>query len=397
MSDAPSPPPLTGIKVVELARVLAGPWAGQTLADLGAEVIKIESPSGDDTRQWGPLLSSLLLLIRVKIQGTEKTTEKTAAYFHSCNRGKKSVVLDFKNPEDLATLKTLIAECDVLIENFKVGGLKKYGLDYASQIKQNPRLIYCSITGFGQTGPYAHRAGYDFLMQGMSGLMSYTGSPSSEPQKVGVAITDIATGLYSVIAIQSALIARQNTGKGQHIDMSLLDVSVALSANQGMNYLATGRAPARRGNDHPNIVPYRAFRVADGWIILAVGNDGQFANLCQVLDCPDLSKDPRFATNSARVENREALIPLLETRILPMIRADLLAACETAGVPAGPINDMADVFADSQVKHRGLQIDLNGVASIRNPIVFSSSAMARMVASPALGADTVAVKNKQTK
>ncbi len=384
MSDLPSPPPLTGIKVVELARVLAGPWAGQTLADLGAEVIKIESPSGDDTRQWGPPFIA-------------RKGEKTAAYFHSCNRGKKSVVLDFKKPEDLTTLKTLIAECDVLIENFKVGGLKKYGLDYASQIKQNPRLIYCSITGFGQTGPYAHRAGYDFLMQGMSGLMSYTGSPSSEPQKVGVAITDIATGLYSVIAIQSALIARQNTGFGQHIDMSLLDVSVALSANQGMNYLATGRAPHQRGNDHPNIVPYRAFQLKDGWIILAVGNDGQFANLCQILHCPDLSKDPRFATNSARVENREALIPLLEKQISPMIRADLLAACETAGVPAGPINDMADVFADSQVQHRGLQIDLNGVDSIRNPIVFSSSELARMVASPALGADTVATKNKQNK
>ena len=404
MSDLPSPPPLTGIKVVELARVLAGPWAGQTLADLGAEVIKIESPSGDDTRQWGPPFIESFIADKgekttekpTKI-GTEKTTEKTAAYFHSCNRGKKSVVLDFKNPEDLATLKILIAECDVLIENFKVDGLKKYGLDYASQIKQNPRLIYCSITGFGQTGPYAHRAGYDFLMQGMSGLMSYTGSPSSEPQKVGVAITDIATGLYSVIAIQSALIARQNTGKGQHIDMSLLDVSVALSANQGMNYLATGHAPNRRGNDHPNIVPYRAFRLKDGWIILAVGNDGQFASLCQVLDCFELAKDPRFATNSARVENREALIPLLETRILPMTRADLLAACETAGVPAGPINDMADVFADSQVKHRGLQIDLDGVASIRNPIVFSSSELARMVASPALGADTVATKNKQNK
>ena len=400
MSDAPSPPPLTGIKVVELARVLAGPWAGQTLADLGAEVIKIESPSGDDTRQWGPPFIESFIADKGEKPTetrTEKTTEKTAAYFHSCNRGKKSVVLDFKNPEDLAILKTLIAECDVLIENFKVDGLKKYGLDYQSQIKQNPRLIYCSITGFGQTGPYAHRAGYDFLMQGMSGLMSYTGSPSSEPQKVGVAITDIATGLYSVIAIQSALIARQNTGKGQHIDMSLLDVSVALSANQGMNYLATGRAPARRGNDHPNIVPYRAFQLKDGWIILAVGNDGQFASLCQVLDCFELSKDPRFATNSARVENRDSLIPLLETRISPRLRADLLAACETAGVPAGPINDMADVFADSQVKHRGLQIDLNGVASIRNPIVFSSSELARMVASPALGADTVAVKNKQNK
>lgn len=373
--------PLKGIKVIELARVLAGPWAGQTLADLGAEVIKIESPQGDETRHWGPPF-------------VEHAGSKTAAYFHSCNRGKRSICLDFKNAADLAVLKKLISQADVVIENFKVGGLKKYGLDYETLAAQNPRLIYCSITGFGQDGPYAARAGYDFLMQGMAGLMSYTGSPESQPQKVGVAITDIATGLYCVIAVQAALLARGNSGRGQQIDMSLLDVGVALSANQGMNYLASGTPPARRGNDHPNIVPYRVFDVADGHIIIAVGNDNQFAALCKILDCSALTSDSRFATNSARVENRESLTLLLSEKIAPHTRADLLRACEGAGVPAGPINDMEQVFKDAQVQHRSLKMDVDGIASVRNPIRFSESQLAEPTPSPSLDGDREAVLKK---
>ena len=367
--------PLNGIKVVELARILAGPWAGQTLADLGAEVIKVESPDGDDTRTWGPPF-------------IETDAGRTAAYFHSCNRGKKSVVLDFKTKQGAADLLGLIADADILIENFKVGGLAKYGLDYESLRKLNPSLIYCSITGFGQTGPYANRAGYDFLMQGMSGLMSITGEPDQQPQKVGVAVTDVFTGLYSVIAIQAALAHRAQTGEGQHIDMSLLDVSAAVSANQGMNYLASGTAPSRRGNDHPNIVPYRVFATSDGHVILAVGNDSQFTKLCHILGCDDLANDPKFSTNEARVTNRDALVALLEPLTSKHTKVHLLAMCETRGVPAGPINTMKDLFDDPQVQHRELQLDLNGVPSIRNPIRFSKSALNQNTASPDLGADT---------
>lgn len=366
---------MNGIKVVELARILAGPWAGQTLADLGAEVIKVESPDGDDTRTWGPPF-------------IETDAGRTAAYFHSCNRGKKSVVLDFKTEQGAADLLGLIANADILIENFKVGGLAKYGLDYESLRKLNPSLIYCSITGFGQTGPYANRAGYDFLMQGMSGLMSITGEPDQQPQKVGVAVTDVFTGLYSVIAIQAALAHRAQTGEGQHIDMSLLDVSAAVSANQGMNYLASGKAPNRRGNDHPNIVPYRVFATSDGHVILAVGNDSQFTKLCHILGCDDLANDPKFSTNEARVTNRDALVALLEPLTSKHTKVQLLAMCETKGVPAGPINTMKDLFDDPQVQHRELQLDLNGVPSIRNPIRFSKSALNQNTASPDLGADT---------
>ncbi|PIB23101.1 CoA-transferase [Amylibacter kogurei] len=373
--------PLNGIKVIELARILAGPWAGQTLADLGAEVIKIESPSGDDTRTWGPPF-------------IEHDGEKTAAYFHACNRGKKSVVLDFKTDDGRQQLLDLIADADVLIENFKVGGLKKYGLDFESLSHLNPRLIYCSITGFGQTGPYANRAGYDFLMQGMAGLMSYTGEPDGQPQKVGVAVTDVFTGLYSVIAIQGALAHRATTGRGQHIDMSLLDVCTAVSANQGMNFLTTGVAPKRRGNDHPNIVPYRVFATSDGHVILAVGNDGQFAKLCAILNLDHLAKDPRFATNQARVEHRDILVPMLQAELEKISKSDCLKACETNGVPAGPINDMAEVFADPQVQSRGLQLDLDGVPSIRNPIRFSQSDMTQNTPSPRLGKHTKDVLKK---
>lgn len=364
--------PLSGLKVVELARILAGPWAGQTLADLGAEVIKVESPAGDDTRTWGPPF-------------IDHDGERSAAYFHSCNRGKSSVVIDFKTAEGLDQLMSLLSEADILIENFKVGGLAKYGLDYDNLKSQFPKLIYCSITGFGQTGPYADRAGYDFLMQGMSGLMSVTGEAEGTPQKVGVALTDVMTGLYAVIAIQAAVLERQKSGLGQQIDLSLLDVATATMANQAMNFLATGQAPKRRGNDHPNIVPYRAFAVADGHIIIAVGNDGQFQKFATLLGLGALADDSRFATNQARVENRDDLCDRLQSVMNLRSGQELLAACKAAGVPAGPINDMGEVFADPHVIARGLQIELDGVAGVRNPIQFSRSKSTAEIPSPNLG------------
>ena len=367
--------PLKGLKVIELARILAGPWAGQTLADLGAEVIKIESPQGDDTRGWGPPFVS-------------HDGETSAAYFHACNRGKKSVVVDFKDPIALQNLKQLIADADVVIENYKVGGLAKFGLDFDSLISLNPKLIYCSITGFGQTGPYAKRAGYDFLLQGMSGLMSITGEPDRQPQKVGVAVTDVFTGLYSVIAIQAALAQRAVSGVGQHIDMSLFDVAVAVTANQAMNYLATGTPPVRKGNAHPNIVPYQVFETSDSFVIIAVGNDGQFCKFCKILDCASLVCDPKFATNSARVENRDALTKLLNAQVSKFSKSDLLSQCDAAGVPAGPINTMGEVFDDPQIKHRELLMDLDGVPSVRLPIRFSESDPGTQSASPILGKNT---------
>jgi crotonobetainyl-CoA:carnitine CoA-transferase CaiB-like acyl-CoA transferase len=363
--------PLKGIRVIELARILAGPWAGQTLADLGAEVIKVESLSGDDTRTWGPPF-------------VETDGEVNAAYYHSCNRGKHSVSLDFQTPEGLAQLKKLIASADILIENFKVGGLAKYGLDYDSLSDEFPALIYCSITGFGQTGPYAKRAGYDFLMQGMSGLMSVTGEPDRQPQKVGVAVTDVFTGLYAVIGIQAALRNRDNSGQGQHIDMSLLDVATAVTANQAMNYLATGTAPNRKGNDHPNIVPYCVVETNDGHIILAVGNDGQFQKFATVFGT-DWATDPRFETNPKRIENRAALLDLIESHTTQLTKAQLLSECEKRSVPAGPINTMDEVFNDPQVIHRGMQVDAGGVPSVRNPIVFSDMDMDFNRPSPNLG------------
>jgi crotonobetainyl-CoA:carnitine CoA-transferase CaiB-like acyl-CoA transferase len=363
--------PLKGIRVIELARILAGPWAGQTLADLGAEVIKVESLSGDDTRTWGPPF-------------VETDGEVNAAYYHSCNRGKHSVSLDFQTPEGLAQLKELIASADILIENFKVDGLAKYGLDYSSLSREFPALIYCSITGFGQTGPYSKRAGYDFLMQGMSGLMSVTGEPDRQPQKVGVAVTDVFTGLYAVIGIQAALRNRDNTGQGQHIDMSLLDVATAVTANQAMNYLATGTAPNRKGNDHPNIVPYCVVETIDGHIILAVGNDGQFQKFATVFDA-DWATDPRFETNPNRIENRTTLLDLIESQTRKLTKAQLLFECEKRGVPAGPINTMDEVFNDPQVIHRGMQVDASGVPTVRNPIVFSGMDMDFVRPSPNLG------------
>ncbi|MWB76998.1 CoA transferase [Pseudooceanicola sp. 216_PA32_1] len=364
--------PLAGLKVVELARILAGPWAGQTLSDLGAEVIKVESPDGDDTRQWGPPF-------------VERAGETTASYYHATNRGKKSVTLDFRTPEGQEAVREMVRDADILIENFKVGGLKKYGLDYDSLSQVNPRLIYCSITGFGQTGPYAHRAGYDYIIQGMSGLMSVTGAPDGEPLRHGVAITDLFTGVYSVVGILSALHQRQVTGRGQQVDMSLLDCAVSVTANQAMNYLTTGKSPMRTGNTHPNVVPYQVFEVSDGHMIVATGNDGQYRRFCDLLGLPDLKDAPEFLTNSQRIANRDRLIPQIQAACLAFSRAELLAACEAQGVPAGPINRMEDVFADPQVIARGMQVDLDGIPGVRAPLRFSDAELKLDHPSPRLG------------
>lgn len=366
--------PLAGLKVIELARILAGPWTGQTLADLGADVIKIESPTGDDTRQWGPP--------NIKQQGDE-----SAAYYHSCNRGKRSMVSDLKNPEDLAYVKELISEADVFIENFKVGGLTNYGLDFESVHALNPRLIYCSITGFGQTGPYASRAGYDFMIQGMSGIMDLTGEADGSPQKIGVAFSDVFTGLYSVIAIQSALLLRQQTGLGQHIDMALFDCMTSVLANQAMNYLSTGKTPKRMGNKHPNICPYETVEASDGHIIIACGNDAQFQRLCDSINLSIAKSDDRFSNNPLRVQNREQLMILINEKTRAICKADLLRALEQAVVPAGPINSVEEAFNDPQFKHRQLQIDNDGVPGVRTPIQFGTTTMVANSGAPALGAD----------
>lgn len=364
--------PLAGLKVVELARILAGPWAGQTLADMGATVVKVESPEGDDTRKWGPPF--------VKRDG-----DRSAAYFHSCNRGKSSVVVDFRTDEGKQKIYDLLEDADVLIENFKVGGLKKYGLDYETLRKKYPRLVYCSITGFGQTGPYAHRAGYDYIIQGMSGLMSVTGEPDGQPQKVGVAVTDVFTGMYAVSAILAAIHQRNTTNRGQHIDLALLDVATSVMANQALNYLATGNAPKRLGNAHPNIVPYQVFACADGHFIVAAGNDAQYQKLCKLLGAEELGTDPRFVTNADRLSNRTVLGVLLTDLMKERTKSELLAACEENGVPAGPINDMAEVFADPQVLARGLQIEIDGIPSVRLPVIFSDAETQTQYASPRLG------------
>ncbi len=334
--------PLAGVRVVELARILAGPWAGQVLADLGAEVIMVESPEGDDTRRWGPPFID------------NPDGSRDAAYFHAANRGKRSVVADFATEAGRAKVRALIADADVVIENFKVGGLAKYGLDYAALSADHPGLVYCSITGFGQDGPYAARAGYDFIVQGMGGIMSLTGEPDSAPQKIGVAYADILTGLYAVIGIQAALAERARTGRGCHVDMALFDVMVGTLANQAMNYLVSGTAPTRLGNAHPNIAPYAAYPTADGWIILAVGNDRQFERACEVLG---LHCDETFATNALRVAQRAILDPLVAAATRLWERDALLAALEAAGVPAGPINDVEQAFADPQIVHRGMRIE----------------------------------------
>ena len=359
-------PPLAGIKVVELARILAGPWAGQVLADLGAEVVKVESPEGDDTRRWGP-----------PFVGDD------AAYFHATNRGKRSVVADFATAGGRAKVLELVAEADVLIENFKLGGLVKYGLDYPSLCKVNPRLVYCSITGFGQDGPYANRAGYDFIVQGMSGIMDLTGDPLGAPQKIGVAYADILTGLYAVIAIQAALRQREATGRGQLIDMALFDVMTGTLANQAMNYLVSGKVPKRLGNAHPNIAPYEAFPVADGWIIIAVGNDAQFLRLCDVIDIP---YEKKWWTNAGRVRDRVALSQAISAQTRDWEKAALLADLEEQGIPAGPINTVAEALTDPQIAARGMVLDLgDGLKGLRTPIRFSDAELAPPRRSPKLG------------
>jgi crotonobetainyl-CoA:carnitine CoA-transferase CaiB-like acyl-CoA transferase len=351
--------PHDGLRVVELARILAGPWIGQTLADLGADVIKIESTSGDDTRSWGPPF--------LDVGG-----EQSAAYFHACNRGKRSIVVDFDTEEGRSTVIELIRQADVVVENFKVGGLKKYGLDYESVSRVNPRLIYCSVTGFGQSGPYAHRPGYDFVVQGMSGIMELTGETEGSPQKIGVAFADIFTGLYGVIGIQAA---RQQTGRGQHVDMALLDCMTGVLANQALNYFATGKSPTRLGNAHPNIAPYQTFKVCDGYVNIAVGNDRQFASLCKVLGVPELPTSETYRTNAARVKNRVALTGELANALASWQRNELLDALEKAVVPGGPINTVGEAFSDPHIVARGLQIRPGGVPGIRTPIQFSESNM----------------------
>lgn len=374
--------PLSHVRVLELARILAGPWAGQVLADLGASVVKVERPQGgDDTRSWGPPFA----------EGTRES-----AYFLSTNRGKRSITVDFEAAEGQSLIRALAENCDVLVENFKVGGLKKYGLDWETLRAINPRLIYCSITGFGQDGPYAHRAGYDFAIQAMGGLMSVTGAADGEPMKVGVAVTDVFTGLYAAIAILGALTHRERTGEGQWIDLSLLDTQVAVLANQALNYLVSGRPPGRLGNAHPNIVPYQAFATATGHMVIAVGNDGQFGRLCSVLGCGEWAADARFATNPARVANRAALVEMISKKLLARPAADWLAALEEVGVPAAPINDLGQVFADPQVTARGLRLDLahptaGCVPSVASPIRYSATPLSYERAPPLLGADTAAV------
>lgn len=364
--------PLHGIKVIELARILAGPWAGQTLADLGADVIKVEAPEGDDTRRWGPPF-------------IDRDGDRSAAYFHATNRGKRSIICDFRTAEGQDVVRKLIADADVVIENFKVGGLAKYGLDWPSLQAINPRLIYCSITGFGQTGPYAHRAGYDFIIQGMAGVMSVTGEKGGQPQKVGVAVTDVFTGVYAATAILAALVQRGVTGRGQQIDMALMDVATAIMANQNMNYLTTGKAPAKMGNAHPNLAPYAVFDCADGWIILATGNDGQYRKLCAILGLDPLADHPDYLTNADRVRNREPLTDAITAATVTWTKADLLQACEDHGVPAGPINNLAEVFADPQVIARKMQLDLGGVPGVRSPFTFSDADLSLDRPAPKLG------------
>jgi crotonobetainyl-CoA:carnitine CoA-transferase CaiB-like acyl-CoA transferase len=363
--------PLHGIKVVELARILAGPWAGQVLADLGAEVIKIESPEGDDTRRWGPPFV------------TNPDGTQDAAYFHAANRGKHSVIADFTTEQGRRTVLDLVRDADVVIENFKLGGLARYGLDYASLRAVNPRLVYCSITGFGQTGPYAARAGYDFIVQGMAGIMDLTGDPAGPPQKIGVAYADILTGLYAVIAIQAALRQRESTGEGQQIDLALMDVMVGTLANQAMNCLVSGEAPRRMGNAHPNIAPYEAFATADGWIVIAVGNDAQFRRLADLLDLPDT---PGWASNAGRVADRQALSAAIAGQTGDWETAALLDDLAQQGIPAGPINSVAQALADPQIQARGMVLDLgDGLRGIASPIRFVDGDPAPPRRSPRLG------------
>ena len=380
--------PLAGLRVLELARILAGPWAGQILADLGADVIKVERKgSGDDTRGWGPPF----------VEATEGG-HLDAAYFHATNRGKRSIEIDFENEDGRRIVKKLAARSDVLVENFKVGGLAKFGLDYASLSNENPRLIYCSVTGFGQSGPYATRPGYDLMAQGMGGIMDLTGAPEGEPQRAGVPVADIFTGIYSVVGILAALIERERTGRGCLVDTALVDSQVGVLANQALNYLISGKVPRRIGNAHPNIVPYQVFPVADGHIIIATGNDSQFGKLCALLGESKIAEEPRYRSNSDRLANREELIARLSALTLRWRRDDLLAKLEGLGVPAGPINTLEQVFADPQVIHRGMRIDRPSAAAkggtipgVRTPIIIGGRPMAAERPSPRLGEHTAEV------
>jgi crotonobetainyl-CoA:carnitine CoA-transferase CaiB-like acyl-CoA transferase len=385
------PAPLTGIRVLDLTRVLAGPWCTQNLADLGAEVIKIERPgAGDDTRAWGPPY--------LKDEAGNDTTE--AAYYLSANRNKMSVALDIASPRGAELVRELALQSDILVENFKVGGLKKYGLDYESLKAINPRLIYCSITGFGQTGPYASRPGYDFMIQGMGGLMSITGErddlPGGGPQKAGVAVADLMTGMYSTVGILAALLERANSGLGQHIDMALLDCQVSMMANQNLNFMTSGVAPKRAGNAHQNLVPYQVFAAADGHLIVAVGNDSQFRNYCGAIGLPELSADPRFSTNPQRVKNRTELVPLLAERMATGARDHWLAALEAVGVPAGPINTLDQVYEDPHVLARQMKRELphpaaGKVPMAASPLKFSDSPVEYRRPPPMLGEHTAQV------
>ena len=376
------PGPVAGLRVLELARILAGPWAGQILADLGADVIKVERRgTGDDTRGWGPPF----------VEATDGG-HLGAAYFHATNRGKRSIELDFEREQDRRIVRKLAARSDVLIENFKVGGLAKFGLDYASLSKENPRLIYCSVTGFGQTGPSATRAGYDLMAQGMGGIMDLTGTPDGEPQRAGVPVADIFTGIYSVIGILAALIERDRTGRGCLVDTALLDSQVGVLANQALNYLVSGKVPERLGNAHPNIVPYQVFPVADGHIIIATGNDNQFAKLCAVLGEAQIAQEPHWLANSDRLANRDSLVARLSDLTRKWQRAELLAKLEAVQVPAGPINSLDQVFADPQVRHRGMRIDPPSAAAqggripgVRTPITLAGQPMVAERSSPRLG------------
>ena len=376
---------LSHIRVLDLSRVLAGPWCSQHLADLGAEVIKIERPgTGDETRAWGPPY--------LKDADGNDTTE--AAYYLSCNRGKKSLTLDISTKEGQDIVRKLAAKSDVVLENYKVGQLKKYGLGYDELNAINPKIVYCSITGFGQTGPWSHRPGYDFIIQGLGGLMSITGErddlPGGGPQKVGVAVTDLMTGMYATIAILAALTHRERSGAGQNIDMALLDVSVAMLANMNMNYLTSDQVPKRWGNAHPNVIPYQVFACSDGHIIVAVGNDSQFRKFCEALGVSDLGSDERFATNSNRIRHRAALIPLLEPLVKLRTRDEWVNALEAAGVPCGPINNIDQVFENPQVKARGIKVDIphplaGSVPQVASPMRFSETPIEYHTAPPTLG------------
>ncbi|MFP3979046.1 CaiB/BaiF CoA transferase family protein [Marinobacter sp. KMM 10035] len=378
--------PLAGIRVLDLSRILAGPWCSQHLADMGAEVIKVEHPErGDDTRGWGPPY----------LDGTHE-----AAYYLSANRGKRSITVDIAQPEGQALIREIVTHCDVVLENFKVGGLKRYGLDYDSLKAVKPDLVYCSITGFGQTGPYAERAGYDFLLQGMGGLMDITGrpddEPGGEPMKVGVAVVDLFTGMYAATSILSALLGRNRTGEGTWIDVALMDVQVSMLANQAMNYLTSGQSPQRMGNSHPNIVPYQAFSTSDGHIILAVGNDGQFRRFCKVAGVSDLALDERFVSNRSRVQNRKLLVSKIESLIRAKPTRFWLEALEREGVPCGPINSIEQVFADPQVQHRGLKVampheEAGEVNLVSNPVRFNNNLMNADTPPPGLGEHTKSV------